>query len=89
MPDGTVRICVDFRKLNAATVSYPYYMSTLEEILEKVGDKCVVSKLDLAKGFYQIPLDEKSIDKTSFITPFAKYTFTRMPFGLKNAPTML
>ena len=36
-PDGTVRICVDFRKLNAVTVSDPYYMSTLEEILEKVG----------------------------------------------------
>ena len=57
-PDGTVKICVDFRKLNAATVSEPYYMSTLVEILEIVGDSCVVSKLDLAKGSYQFPLDE-------------------------------
>ena len=56
--------------------------------MEKVGDSCVVSKLDLAKGFYQIPLVEKSIGKTTFITPFGKYAFTRTPFGLKYAPAM-
>ena len=84
--DGSVRICVDFRRLNASTIGDPYYMSTLDEILEKVGQSSVVSKIDLAKGFYQIPLDESAIDKTAFVTPFGKYAFTRMPFGLRNAP---
>ena len=86
--DGTVRICVDFRRLNVSTISDPYYLSTLEEILEKVGSSCVVSKIDLAKGFYQIPLDDKSVDKTAFITPYGKFAFTRMPFGLRNAPAV-
>ena len=45
-----------------------------------------ISKLDLAKGFYQIEVEPESIAKTAFITPFGKFEFRRMPFGLKNAP---
>ena len=86
--DGSVRVCVDFRRLNELTVSDPYYMVTLEEILERVGSSSIVSKLDLCKGFYQIEVDEESREKTAFITPFGKYQFTRMPFGLKNAPAV-
>ena len=63
-------------------------MCTLEEILERVGNSTAISKLDLAKGFYQIEVDPESVDKTAFITPFGKYAFTRMPFGLKNAPAI-
>ena len=48
--DGTVRVCVDYRKLNEVTTADPYYMSTMEEILERVGESKVMSKLDLAKG---------------------------------------
>ena len=60
-------------------------MCTLEEILEHVGSSRAISKLDLAKGFYQIAVDPASIDKTAFITPFG---FRRMPFGLKKAPAI-
>ena len=48
--------------------------------------RSVLSKLDLNKGFYQVSLSRGSQDKTAFCTPWGKYAFTRMPFGLKNAP---
>ena len=84
--DGTVRVCVDYRKLNEVTTSDPYYMSTMDEILERVGGSQVVSKLDLAKGFYQVEVEPQSQEKTAFVSPYGKFEFTRMPFGLKNAP---
>ena len=86
--DGSIRLCIDYRKLNSVTAGDPYYMVTLEEILEKVGNSRCLSKLDLSKGFYQIGIEEGSREKTAFITPFGKYCFNRMPFGLRNAPAI-
>ena len=86
--DGTVRVCIDYRKLNEVTIADPYYMTTLEEILEKVGESRVMTKLDLAKGFYQVEVEPQSQEKTAFISPFGKFEFTRIPFGLKNAPAI-
>ena len=86
--DGTVRVCVDYRKLNEVTTSDPYYMTCMDEILERVGGSKVISKLDLAKGFYQVEVDPLSQCKTAFVSPYGKYEFQRMPFGLKNAPAM-
>ena len=86
--DGSVRVCVDYRKLNSVTQADPYYMTTLEEILERVGGSKVMTKLDLAKGFYQVEVEPLSQEKTAFICPFGKYQFCRMPFGLKNAPAV-
>ena len=86
--DGSLRICIDYRRLNSVTVPDPYYMCTLEEILEKVGNSGCLSKLDLSKGYYQIGMDEESKDKTAFVTPFGKFRFNRMPFGLRNAPAI-
>ena len=83
--DGSIRLCIDYRKLNSVTEPDPYYMVTLEEILERVGSSKCISKLDLCKGFYQIEVDTESIAKTAFITPFGKFQFRRMPFGLRNA----
>ena len=86
--DGSIRLCIDYRRLNAITDPDPYYMTTLEEILERVGSSRCVSKLDLCKGFYQIEVEEESQEKTAFITPFGKFSFKRMPFGLRNAPAV-
>ena len=86
--DGSVRVCIDYRKLNSVTIADPYYMTTLEEILERVGDSKIMSKLDLAKGFYQVEVEPTSQDKTAFVSPFGKFQFQRMPFGLKNAPAV-
>ena len=87
-PDGTVRVCVDFRKVNDVTKGDPYYMVTLDEILERVGGSMIMSKLDLAKGFYQVEVEAQDREKTAFICPFGKFEFSRMPFGLKNAPAL-
>ena len=87
-PDGSIRLCIDYRKLNERTLADPYYMNTLEEILERVGGSMCLSKLDLSKGFYQIGIEEESKEKTAFITPFGKFAFNRMPFGLRNAPAI-
>ena len=60
-------------------------MPCIEDLLNQVSDAVWLSKLDLNKGFYQVPLSRGSQDKTAFCTPWGKYAFTRMPFGLKNA----
>ena len=86
-PDGRTRLCIDFRKLNSVTVADPYYMPRIDETVDKLGEAKFLSKIDLAKGFYQIQVDPRDIPKTAFVTPFGKFEFLRMPFGLQNAPT--
>ena len=87
-PNGAVRVCVDYRKLNACTPQTQCYIPTLDDILDDVGQAKVLSKLDLTKGFYQVRLASRAKDLTIFISPFGKYRFKRMPFGLKNAPAV-
>ena len=60
-------------------------MPLIEDMLDQVGDCKFLSKIDLSKGFYQVPLSEADKDKTVFCTPFGKFRFNRMPFGLVNA----
>ena len=59
-------------------------MPLIEDLLNQVGTIKVLSKIDLSKGFYQISVRLEDQDKTVFVTPFGKYRFKRMPFGLKN-----
>ena len=63
-------------------------MVTLEEILDRVGSSGVMSKIDLSKGYYQIEVHPESREKTTFVSFVGKYMFTRMPFGLVNAPAI-
>ena len=85
-PDGSIRLCVDFRKLNAITQPDPYCMPLVEEQIAQVGEAKYLSKMDLSKGFYQVPLAEEEREKTAFVATGGKFEFTRMPFGLRNAP---
>ncbi len=87
-PDGKVRLCVDYRKLNSVTPQLQQYIPTLDDVLERAGSAKVLSKMDLAKGFYQVQMAGESCDLTTFVSPWGKYRFKRMPFGLKNAPAM-
>ncbi len=87
-PDGGIRLCVDYRKLNAVTTKEPYYIPGFDEMVEKVGTGNVLSKVDLAKGFHQVLVEEKDRDKTCFVCPFGKFRCRRMPFGLTNAPSV-
>ena len=87
-PDGSIRICIDYRRINSITIKDPYYMVTLEEILDRVGSSGVISKIDLTKGYYQIEVHPESMEKTTFVSFVGKFMFKRMPFGLANAPAI-
>lgn len=87
-PDGSLRLCVDYRALNAVTHTESYPMPQIEELLDVVAPASYISTLDLAKVYYQVPLDESSIPKTAFSTPMGKFEFVRVPFSLKNAPSV-
>lgn len=84
--DGGVRFCVDFRKLNQVAKFDAYPMPRIEEVFESIGSAKIVTTLDLASGYWQIPLAPGSREKTAFATPFGLFEFEVMPFGLHNAP---
>ena len=84
--DGGVRWCVDYRGLNSLTIKDAYPLPKIEEWLDVLGGAAVFSTLDLQSGYWQIALDEKDRGKTAFITKYGLYEYTRMPFGLCNAP---
>ena len=83
---SSVRICVDFRKLNMSPKREIYHIPTFEELSYKLAGVTVMSKLDAASGFYQIPLDEYSRAFTSFLTPFGRYRYKHLPMGINCAP---
>ena len=83
--DGSDRICVDYRKLNKLTVVDPEPMITAEDLFQRLGKSKYYSKIDLSKGYWQIPVAEENIEKTAFITLDGTYDFLRMPFGMKNS----
>ena len=84
--DRTVRFCVDYRNLNQVAKFDAYPMQHIEEVLESIGAATVITTLDLAKGYWQIPLAESSKEKSAFATPYRLFEFEVMPFGLHNAP---
>lgn len=84
--DGSVRFCVDYRKLNALTVKDTYPLPRMDECLDSLGEATVFSTLDCNSGYWQIPIAPDDQDKTTFTCHSGTYRFTRMPFGLCNAP---
>jgi len=80
------RIVIDYRNLNEITVHDKYPIPVMDEILDKLRNCQYFTTIDLAKGFHQIQMDENSIAKTAFSTKNGHFEYTRMPFGLKNAP---
>ncbi|XP_063970498.1 uncharacterized protein LOC135157721 [Lytechinus pictus] len=84
--DGSVRFCCDFRKINAITVPDAEPIPDQEEIFAKLANDNFFTKVDLTKGYWQVPLTEQAKPITAFVTPDGLYQFTSMPFGLMNAP---
>lgn len=80
------RVVIDYRKINDVTISDKFPMPNIEDLFSKLGKCLYFSTLDLAKGFHQIPIHPDDTHKTAFSTGTGHYEFTRMPFGLKNAP---
>jgi len=78
-PDGSAWLCVDYKRVNAVTTPQPFYMPRVEEVLESVGKARFISKMDLAKGYYQIRVKEQDIAKTAFVCHRGRFEFSRMP----------
>ena len=81
--DGSLRICIDPQKLNAALKRRPHKIPTLEEINPKFTGSSVFSKMDAKAGYWSVHLDEPSQLLTTFQTPFGRYCWKRLPFGLR------
>ena len=84
--DGSHRFCLDCRKLNARTIFDGKPIADAEHIFSSLSRARYLSKLDLASGFWQVPLSETTKPLTVFSTRYSLYQFRVMPFGMVNAP---
>ena len=84
--DGTARFCTDFRKLNTVTKPDSFPLPRMDDCIDRLGSAVYVSKIDLLKGYWQIPLTERAKEISAFVTPDGLLQYTVMPFGMRNAP---
>jgi transposase InsO family protein len=84
--DGSIRLCIDYRRLNGKTVKDAYPLPRVLDTFDSLQGANFFSTLDLASGYHQIAMDPTDREKTAFTTPFGLFEFTRMPFGLTGAP---
>ena len=85
--DGTLRMCIDYRKINKVTVKKKYPLPRIEDLFDQLKGVGVFSRIDLRSGYYQLRVKDVDVLKTTFITRYGHYEFLVMPFGLTNAPT--
>ena len=84
--NGDVRICVDLTHVNKAVKRETYQMPSVETTINKIAAGSVYSKLDCNSGYFQLELDEESRNMTTFITPFGRFRFKRLPYGISSGP---
>ena len=84
--NGSLRLCVDYRKLNLKTLKDSFPLPRIDESLDALNGAKWFTTLDLASGFNQVAVADDDKQKTAFTTPFGLYEYNRMPFGLCNAP---
>ena len=85
-PYGTLRLCVDYRKLNAVTVKNAFPLPRIDTALDNITGACYFSTLDLTSGYWHVELDNAARATSAFVTPFGLFEWKSMPFGLCNAP---
>jgi hypothetical protein len=83
---GEYRFCVDYRRLNAVSKRDVYPLPRIDDVFDRLAGANYFSTLDLANGYWQVPVAERDRQKTAFVTPDGLFEFKRMPFGLANAP---
>jgi len=84
--DGSLRICVGYRKLNSLSQADAYPMPRIDDLIDRLGNARFITTLDLTKGYWQVPVARECRHLTAFITDGGLYQFVKMPFGLQGAP---
>jgi hypothetical protein len=84
--DGSLRMCVDYRPINADTIKNKYPLPRIDVLFDQLAGAKVFSKIDLRSSYHQIKIQPCDIPKTAFSTPYGLYEFLVMSFGLSNAP---
>ena len=84
--DGTLRFCVDYRRLNSVSKRDSYPLPRLDDCLDSLGNAQYFTTLDCNSGYWQIPIAKEDQQKTAFTTHTGTFEWNRMPFGLCNAP---
>ena len=84
--DKTLRLCIDYRKLNKVTIKNRYPLPRIDDLFDQLRGARVYTKIDLHTGYHQLRVREIDIPKTTFRTRYGHFEFMVMPFGLTNAP---
>ena len=84
--NGTYRMCTDYPKVNSVTKTDSFPIPRIDDCIDKVGYSKYVTKFDLLKGFWKVPLTDRAKEVSAFATPNGLYQYKVMPFGMKNSP---
>jgi len=84
--DGSKRFCCDYRRLNLKIKRDNFPMALIDDVLDRLQGSKVLTTLDLANGFFHVPIEVESRKFTSFVTINGQYEFTHVPFGISNSP---
>ncbi len=84
-PDGSLRFVTDFRKVNVCSKTDSFPIPRIDDCIDRIGNAKFVSKFDLLKGYWQVPLTDRAKEISAFCTPDGLYQYKRMAFGLKNS----
>ena len=83
--DGSMRLCIDYQKLNQVTIKNKYLLPRIDNLFDQLRNSKIFSKIDLRSEYHQLKIKAEDIAKSAFRTQFGHYEFLVMSFGLTNA----